>query len=134
MHPSAGDRYYLRVLLLTVKGATSYEHLRFHNGTYHCTFKEACRSRGLLDDDQEWYNAFDEAAAWATSPQLRSLFVTMLLFCEVSDENTFFEKVWHHLADDIIYQYRDMIGDPNHVLPDSRLRDYLLDELCALFS
>ena len=134
MHPSAGDRYYLRVLLLTVKGATSYEHLRFHNGTYHCTFKEACRSRGLLDDDQEWYSAFDEAAAWATSPQLRSLFVTMLLFCEVSDENTFFEKVWRHLADDIIYQYRDMIGDPNHVLPDSRLRDYLLDELCALFS
>ena len=58
----------------------------------------------------------------------------MLLFCEVSDENTFFEKVWHHLADDIIYQYRDMIGDPNHVLPNSRLRDYLLDELCALFS
>ena len=134
VHPSAGDRYYLRVLLLTVKGATSYEHLMFHNGTYHCTFKEACRSRGLLDDDQEWYSAFDEAAAWATSPQLRSLFVTMLLFCEVSDENTFFEKVWHHLADDIIYQYRDMIGDPNHVLPDSRLRDYLLDELCALFS
>ena len=134
MHPSAGERYYLRVLLLTVKGATSYEHLRFHNGTYHCTFKEACRSRGLLDDDQEWYSAFDEAAAWATSPQLRSLFVTMLLFCEVSDENTFFEKVWRHLADDIIYRYRDMIGDPNHVLPDSRLRDYLLDELCALFS
>jgi len=58
----------------------------------------------------------------------------MLLFYEVSDENTFFEKVWHHLADDVIYQYRDMIGDPNHVLPDSRLRDYLLDELCALFS
>ena len=134
VHPSAGDRYYLRMLLLTVKGATSYEHLKFHNRTYHRTFKEACMSRGLLGDDQEWYNAFDEAAAWATSPQLRSLFVTMILFCEVGDENTFFEKIWHHLADDIIYQYRDMIGDPNYVLPDSVARDYLLDELSTLFS
>jgi len=93
VHPSAGDRYYLRMLLLTVKGATSYEHLKFHNRTYHRTFKEACKSRGLLGDDQEWYNAFDEATAWATSPQLRSLFVTMILFCEVGDENTFFEKI-----------------------------------------
>jgi hypothetical protein len=134
VHPSAGERYYLRMLLLTVRGATSYEHLRFHNRTYHHTFKEACKSRGLLGDDQEWYDAFDEAAAWATSAQLRSFFVTMILFCEVGDENAFFEKVWRHLSDDIIYQYRDMIGDPNYALPDSRTRDILLDELSALFS
>lgn len=93
VHPSVGERYYLRMLLLPVKGATSYEHLRYHNHVYHPTFKEACRSHGLLGDDTEWCNAFDEAAAWATSPQLRSLFVTMLLFCEVGDERTFFEKV-----------------------------------------
>ena len=134
VHPLAGERYYLRMLLLIVKGATSYEHLRFHNRVYYHTFKEACKSRGLLSDDHEWYDAFDEAAAWDTSPQLRSLFVTMILFCEVGDENTLFEKVWRHLADDIIYQYRDMIGDPNYQLPDSMARDYLLDELSALFS
>ena len=134
VHPLAGERYYLRMLLLIVKGATSYEHLRFHNRVYYHTFKEACKSRGLLSDDHEWYDAFDEAAAWATSPQLRSLFVTMILFCEVGDENTLFEKVWRHLADDIIYQYRDMIGDPSYQLPDSMARDYLLDELSALFS
>jgi hypothetical protein len=52
----------------------------------------------------------------------------------VGDENSFFEKVWRHLSDDIIYQYRDMIGDPNYALPDSRTRDILLDELCTLFS
>ena len=134
VHPSAGERYYLRMLLLIVKGATSYENLRFHNGTYHHTFKEACRSYGLLGDDQEWYNAFDESAAWATSAQLRSLFVTMILFCEVGDEKSFFEKVWRHLSDDIIYQYRDMVGDPNYAVPDSRTRDFLLDELAILFS
>lgn len=94
VHPSASERYYLRMLLLMVKGATSYKSLRFYNRIFHPTFKEACRSRGLLGNDQESYNAFDEAAAWATSAQLPKLFVTVILFCEVGDENAFFEKVW----------------------------------------
>jgi hypothetical protein len=134
VHPSAAERYYLRMLLLCVKGATSYEDLRFHNNTCHPTFKEACKSRGLLGDDQEWYNAFDEAAAWATSAQLRKLFVTMILFCQVGDENAFFEKVWRLLADDIQYQFRDIIGDPNYQMPDANTRDYLLEELASIFA
>ncbi|XP_066400682.1 uncharacterized protein [Miscanthus floridulus] len=134
VHPSVGERYYLWLLLLTAKGCTSFEDVRFHNRLYHRTFKEACRSRGLLGDDQEWYDAFDEAAAWATSSQLRILFVTMVLFCEVGDENTFFEKVWRHLCDDIQYQYRETIGDPNYRLPDDITKHYLLDELARLFA
>ena len=134
VHPSAGERYYLRILLLAVKGATSYNDLKFHNNMHHPTFKDACRSRGLLGDDQEWYNAFDEAAAWATSPQLRKLFVTMILFCQVGDEKAFFEKVWQLLADDIQYQFRDIIGDPNYQMSDTNARDYLLEELASIFA
>jgi hypothetical protein len=68
------------MLLLLVKGATGFEDLRTFEGFCHPSFKDACRARGLLDDDQEWHTVFDEAAAWATSRQLRKLFVTMLLF------------------------------------------------------
>jgi hypothetical protein len=100
VHPSCGERYYLRMLLLTVKGATSYESLRTYNDITYSTFKEACNAHGLLSNDQEWYNAFDEAAHWATSSQLRQLFITML-FCEVGYEHLFFEKVWKLLTDDI---------------------------------
>jgi hypothetical protein len=50
------------MLLMVVKGAQSYEYLRTYNGITHSTFKEACNARGLLSNDQEWYNAFDEAA------------------------------------------------------------------------
>jgi hypothetical protein len=80
VHPSAGERFYLRMLLLAVKGALSFTDLRYHNGIQHPAFKEACRSHGLLGDDQEWYNAFDDGVARATSAQLRKLFVTMILF------------------------------------------------------
>ncbi|XP_066374762.1 uncharacterized protein [Miscanthus floridulus] len=134
VHPSAVERFYLRMLLLVVKGALSFTDLRYHNGIQHPTFKEACRSRGLLGDDQEWYNAFDEAAAGATSAQLQNLFVTMILFCEVGDEYAFFEKVWRLLADDIQYQFRDIVGHKNYQMLDSHIRDYLLDELSTIFA
>jgi hypothetical protein len=58
----------------------------------------------------------------------------MLLFCEVGNEHAFFEKVWRHLCDDIVYQYRDTINDPNYQLPDDVARDYLLDELATVFA
>src|SRR6266498_5146133 len=128
-----GERYYLRMLLLIVKGAYSYEELRTHNNVLFPTFKEACKARGLLGDYHEWYNAFDEAAAWATSSQLRHLFVTMLLFCEVSDEYVFFDKVWRLLTDDIQYNFREVIGHFTYQMTDTELRDHLLDDISTLF-
>jgi hypothetical protein len=93
VYPLAGEKYYLRMLLLTVKGACSYESIRTYNNIVYSTFKEACKARGLLDDDQEWLSAFNEAATWATSNHLRQLFVIMLLHCQVTSEYAFFEKV-----------------------------------------
>ncbi|KAJ1266692.1 hypothetical protein BS78_08G171500 [Paspalum vaginatum] len=134
VHPSVGERCYLRMLLLVVTGACSYEDVRTYRGKIYATFRQACDARGLLGDDQEWYNAFDEAVAWATSYQLRRLFVTMLLFCEVNDEAAFFEKVWRFLADDIQYEFQDVIGNRQYRLPDVELRDCVLDDLSLLFA
>ena len=122
------------MLLLTVKGAQSYKDLRKYNGVLYRTFKEACKARGLLNDDQEWYTAFDEAARWATSNQLRQLFVTMLLFCEVGDEHSFFEKVWKLLADDIQYNMRKTLNHPAYQMEEHQIKDNLIDQLTVLFN
>jgi hypothetical protein len=122
------------MLLLVVRGAKSFADVRRYNGVLYPTFKQACSARGLLGDDKEWYDAFDEAAAWATSRQLRKLFVTMLLFCEVNDEYVFFEKVWKLLADDIQYRLRDVLGNAEYEMSETDLKDCLLDELSALFA
>jgi hypothetical protein len=52
-HPSSGDRYYLRMILYTIKGCTSYKDIRTVNGVEYPTFKEACRALGFLDDDNK---------------------------------------------------------------------------------
>ncbi len=60
-HSTLGERYYLRMLLNWVKGATSYEHLWTVDGIEHDTLKNACITMGLLADDNEWHQALEEA-------------------------------------------------------------------------
>jgi hypothetical protein len=81
-HPASGERYYLRMLLNSVKGCTSYKDIRTAHGVLHPTFKEACRALGFLDDDNEWIDCINEATVWASGTQLRQLFTTILWHCE----------------------------------------------------
>lgn len=83
-HPSAGERYYLRRLLYTVKGAHSFKalcqyndevSLTFYSDPYndrqlYPTFQAACMARGLLEDDSEWDRCLNEAALIQTGQQL----------------------------------------------------------------
>jgi len=65
-HSTLGERYYLRILLNCIKGATSYEHLKTVDGTKHDTFKNACIAMGLLTNNNEWHQALEEASLWAS--------------------------------------------------------------------
>jgi hypothetical protein len=133
VHPTTREIYYLRMLLLIVKGFCDYVDLRTYNNVVHQTFKEACNAHELLTNDEEWYNAFDKAPCWATSNQLRQLFVTMLLQCDVSDEYTFFQRVWKLLTDDIQYIFQKIIGHPDYHMTDIELKDHLINSLTTLF-
>jgi hypothetical protein len=48
-NPAEGERYYLRVLLNHVAGATSFECLRTVDSKILPTFREAAERRGLID-------------------------------------------------------------------------------------
>lgn len=63
-----------------------------------------CYSLGLLDGDKECRDAISQATQWSTGSQLRQLFVTMLIFCEVSDPLGLWEKNWQVLEEDILYR------------------------------
>ncbi|KAG7972490.1 hypothetical protein I3843_07G186700 [Carya illinoinensis] len=53
-NPFEGERYYLRMLLNHIKGATSFEKLRTVNGVVLPTYREAATSHGLLNKDKLW--------------------------------------------------------------------------------
>ncbi|KAM0840948.1 hypothetical protein ACQ4PT_059342 [Festuca glaucescens] len=122
---------YIRIV---APGAQSYADVRTYGGVVYETFKDACAARGLLGDDNEWYSAFDDALKWGMGNQLRQLFVTMVIYCGVLDENGFFEKYWTYLAEDIQYRIRRSLHDDSYNVPDDELRNMLLDELSVVFA
>lgn len=90
--PNQGDAYYLHMLLHIVKGTKSYSDLRTIEGHTYPTFQAACQALGLLGDDHEWSYAITDAAHWALPHQLRELFVTLLMFCQVTNPLRLFEE------------------------------------------
>jgi hypothetical protein len=48
VHVASGERFYLRLLLTVVAGATSFENLRTIDGVVYPTFQAACGAMGLL--------------------------------------------------------------------------------------
>ncbi|XP_074283443.1 uncharacterized protein LOC141607991 [Silene latifolia] len=129
VHPTAGERYYLRLLLNIVKGPTSFDDLRTVNEVVYLSYKEACYAYGLLSNDKEWHEALNEANRWAMPSQLRELFVTIILFCEVTDVKTLWESSYSMLSDDIERKKRRAFNHPTLVLQEDVKRSYTLIEI-----
>ncbi|XP_071688933.1 uncharacterized protein [Rutidosis leptorrhynchoides] len=102
-HPASCECYYLRILLNILRGPRSFEELRTVDGKIHETFKDACFAYGLINDDREWTQAISEARLWASGAQLRDLFVTILLICDVTNPLKLWEKNWEALSKDILH-------------------------------
>ena len=83
--PSDRERFFLRMLLIHVKGATSYESLRTVDGVQHDTFYAAARSMHLMDDDDEWENCLHEAVFSQMPRALRDMFAYICALCIPSD-------------------------------------------------
>ena len=57
-----GELYYVRLLLITVPGQTSFEDTRTFEGSVYPTSQSVCLARGLLLDDGEYHAVLDEAS------------------------------------------------------------------------
>ncbi|XP_017227630.2 uncharacterized protein LOC108192562 isoform X3 [Daucus carota subsp. sativus] len=126
VHPTAGERFYLRMLLNIVKGATSFEDVRTVNGVVYNTYKEACFHHGLLECDDEWHTAITDASTHQTGAQLRELFVTLLLFCDISDVRALWDKHWKSFSDDIEHRQRKHFPNRAFVINDEQLESLTL--------
>jgi len=100
-HPAEGERYFLRVLLNHVRGATSYEDLRNVHGRPSCSnFRESCEQRGLIEADKSIDDCLTEAATFQMLYALRRLFATILVFCEATNIRSLWEKHLEAISED----------------------------------
>ena len=82
--PTAGECFYLQLLLTTVKGPTSWQDLHTFNGVEHPSFHTACLACGLLQNDDEWRQCLTEAAAMCTGNAFCHLVSVILRHCKPS--------------------------------------------------
>jgi hypothetical protein len=138
---SEGEKYFLRVLLNHVRGATSYEDLRTVAGVTHSTFREACEKRGLTETDKSIDNCLTEATTFQMSCALRRLFATILVFCEATNIHGLWDKHKDALGEDFSWDNSNTSIVEQMVLRDVRdmlhsmgkdIRDYDLSPICDM--
>ncbi|KAL5583490.1 hypothetical protein UlMin_015932 [Ulmus minor] len=91
-NPSEGERYYLRLLLNHIRGATCFQDLRIVNNVLTSSFHEFALLRGLLKSDNYLTTCLEEASLYEMPYTLRRLFVTILAFYEPNDPKKLWEK------------------------------------------
>lgn len=120
VQPRDLERYSLRLLLINVRGATSWDSLKTVEGFIHPTFQAAAIAMGLLDNDQEWEDCLDEACTFQVSAEkLRQLFAIILTFSNPASPGHLWERFRDHLAADHIYaqqRLNDSNADVDHQL------------------
>jgi len=104
--PFMGKRYYLRLLLTMVRGATSFEHLQTVDGIVHETFKSACIALRLLEDDEEWIAMFRDGQEFMTGHALRHLFAMALQHTTISNPLQIWQQFGHSFCDDLSHLLR----------------------------
>ncbi|XP_058805595.1 uncharacterized protein LOC131672409 [Phymastichus coffea] len=93
--PTRIELFHLRLLLLHVRGATSFDSLKTVNDILQPSFIAACLELGLIEDDQEWAKALQEATLWMMPRRLGQLFVRILIHCQPIHP----EKLWDDFKD-----------------------------------
>ncbi|XP_074346939.1 uncharacterized protein LOC141685752 [Apium graveolens] len=134
VHSSSGELLYLRMLLLRIKGAVCFDDLKTVNGHVYNSFHEAYAALGILKNDQQWHGAIAENAHTSMPPQLRAMFVNILVYSPISHPRSLWEAHWGCMSDDILLVRRHLTENPNLCLSDFEIQNYALAEIEKLLN
>jgi hypothetical protein len=116
--PRAGERFYLRLLLLHRPGCVSFRDIRTIDRIEYNTYKEAAQALHLLRDDSIWDRTIAEAVLYEMPYELRQLFAIICIFCEPTNVLELWEKYFHNFIEDYLHR-----GDTEDVAVQRTLCD-----------
>ena len=113
VHPNNAECFYLRLLLINVRGPTSFQDLRTLNGQVCATYREACQELNLLENDAHWDTSIADASNTAQPHQIRTLFAIILTTCFPSNPKDLWEKYKDYMSEDILHRLRATNQNPD---------------------
>ncbi|XP_071740486.1 uncharacterized protein [Rutidosis leptorrhynchoides] len=114
---------------MEIKGPTCFEDIRTVNGKMCPTFKDACYELGLLDDDKEYVEAFQQASQYSSGSYLRSLFVMLLVSNNLSRPDDVWSQCSHLLGEDILHKQRKRPGFAVYTVEQKDIDNHALYEI-----
>lgn len=100
---------------------------------YISYYQEACQASGLLGDDKELIDAWTDSLFVATTSKMRQLFVTIIIFCDVTNSQRLFGTHWFNMCEDIIHKTCKELRAPHLNISELELNNNLLFELEKIF-
>jgi hypothetical protein len=91
-------------------------------------------ARGLLEDDNKWRLCFAEAAHMQTGYGLRQLFVTTLIFCNITDPLALWNEFSISMCDDLSPRVAAIMGCEPRVVTQAQRTDFGLFLIGELLS
>ncbi|XP_044592333.1 uncharacterized protein LOC123270358 [Cotesia glomerata] len=136
VHPNNNECFYLRLLLINVRGPTSFQSLRTVNGELCATYREACQRLNLLEDDNHWDYTLADAVISSTAHQIRSLFAIIISTCFPSSPPHLWDKYKDSTAEDILHRVRTMTANYELEFNEEIYNEtlILIEDLCLLMS
>jgi hypothetical protein len=130
----AGEKFYMRTLLLHRKNIISHEDLKTVGNRVAGSYQEACNWLGLLVDDTLYHATLSEASFVRSGFQLSQLFAMICVHTPPSAPMQLFEDHYENMTDDIVrvdMNFRDsetLTLDERRLLGLARI-DSMLHEL-----
>ena len=109
VNPRLTEQFHLRILLLHIPGALSFEDLRTVDNHLYLTCADACDAHHLIANDQEWENSMRQATSTHIPFQLRKFFAAILDFCNVSGRLQLWNTFRLPLIEDFLNLHADEI-------------------------
>ncbi|XP_076268420.1 uncharacterized protein LOC143201314 [Rhynchophorus ferrugineus] len=136
VHPSNDECFYLRLLLVNVRGPTSFQQLRTVDGELCGSYREACQRLQLLENDAHWDQTLNDAVISSHTHQIRTLFSIIISTCFPSNPIDLWIKYKDYMCDDILYQIRNRMGNPNIQISEEIYNEALIsiEDMCLIMS
>ncbi|XP_050059845.1 ATP-dependent DNA helicase PIF1-like [Aphis gossypii] len=136
VHPSNDECFYLRLLLVNVRGPTSFQQLRTVDGELCVSYREACQRLQLLENDAHWDQTLNDAVISSHAHQIRTLFSIIISTCFPSNPIDLWIKYKDYMCDDILYQIQNRMGNPNIQISEEIYNEALIsiEDMCLIMS
>lgn len=102
----------MRLLLINVRGLTSFQELRTVNGQVYATYREAGQELNLLENDAHWDTSLADSSNTAQPQQISTLFSIILTTCFPSSPKDLWEKYKDFMSEDILHRLRTTNQNP----------------------